>query len=551
MNGMTKKITAILLFLILIIQCLPLCVSAADETIRQADVVLPEVSVEISGDYSRKDIDSITLDDENLKIKDVVSADTAGSKLVYILVDISTSMSQSALNALKPTLIDYVLSLEDDDKFIMKTFGTEVTTVLDGDESDDEIEYTINNLYCNSDGTTFYEALNQTLKDSQKETDFARKFSIVISDGADFEKGNSSQQEVVDNFETNRLPIYGLCVSDTSKENADGFGYISRISGGELVSFSSYDASTKFYELTDISNDVTIIKAKSSVRKSLGKVTMILSVDGKTYEQEVFGRGKKDTVFPEVEEIDYDKDADCITITFSESVDNANKASSFKITKGKKEYPINDVDYSGNVAKIYTEKKFYSGKYDFEFIDIVDATDNKNPLKDDSITARVSANSIILTILVILLIILIPVGFLVALYLILLNLKKKKNVEKIKDVFVAQVEEKEVEQIHIEEPKGKRIKIFIDCSNGQNHRFEYNLVSSAIIGRDSICDICIEDNRMSQQHFALEIVENGLAVTDLQSTNGTFVNGVQIYSKTFLPIGSKILAGNSIITIDY
>ena len=89
------------------------------------------------------------------------------------------------------------------------------------------------------------------------------------------------------------------------------------------------------------------------------------------------------------------------------------------------------------------------------------------------------------------------------------------------------------------------------CSNGQIHRFEYNLVSSAIVGRDNICDICIEDNRMSQQHFALEIVESGLAVTDLQSTNGTFVNGVQIFSKTFLPNGSKIFAGNSVITIDY
>ncbi len=551
MSGMIKKYTAVLTLIFILLQCFSVGAAASDKNIRQANVTLPDVRVEITGDYDKNDIDSISLDDEDLSIKDVYSASECESKLVYVLVDISTSMSQSTLNALKPSLIDYALSMGKDDKFVMKTFGTEVTTVLEGDESQDVIESTINSLVCNSDGTTFYEALNNTLKDSEKENNYERKFAIVVSDGADFEKGNSSQQEVVDNFETHRLPIYGLCASNATKDNADGFGYISRISGGELISFSSYDASAKFDEIISVSNDVTIIEAKSSQKKTLGRVTLNLSVDGQTLHQEVYAKAKKDTVAPSVDDINYDKDADCIVVTFSEEVDNADNIASFKITKHDKEIVISDVDYNDKTAKIYTEKKFYSGEYKFEFSKIVDATDNKNPLKDDSVTADISANSILVTILVVVLIALIPIGFLVALYLILLNLKKKKNVEKIKDVFITQVEEKEVEHIHIEQPKGKRIKMFIDCSNGQEHRFEYNLVSSAIVGRDNICDICVEDNRMSQQHFAIEIVENGLAVTDLQTTNGTFVNGVQIHSRTFIQNNAKIYAGNSIITINY
>ena len=51
---------------------------------------------------------------------------------------------------------------------------------------------------------------------------------------------------------------------------------------------------------------------------------------------------------------------------------------------------------------------------------------------------------------------------------------------------------------------------------------------------------------MSKQHFALSVEEAGLFVTDMNSSNGTFVNRVKIPSgeKVALKSGDEILAGN-------
>ena len=347
------------------------------------------------------------------------------------------------------------------------------------------------------------------------------------------------------------MPFYALCQSTAAKTDADGFGYISRISGGELVTFSAYDAPERFQEILDIVNDVTIVKTKSDNNKSIKVADLKLTVNKNKLEQSVCVSAKKDSVEPYIKEITFDKENNCFLVSFSENVDNADKISSYLVTKNNKEIIINDVTYEDCVAKITVGKKIYTGEYTFEFYDILDSSDERNKLEDDLITEKIEANSILVLIFTIFLIILIPVAFLVAIYLILLKLKKKKNVNKIKEVFVTQVNETEVEKVHIQEPQGKRILVHIDCRNGQEHRIEYNLLGSMIVGRDSISDICIDDASMSKQHFAIEIVDNGLAITDLQTTNGTFVNGVQIKSRTFLNNNAKIIAGNSVITINY
>ena len=66
-----------------------------------------------------------------------------------------------------------------------------------------------------------------------------------------------------------------------------------------------------------------------------------------------------------------------------------------------------------------------------------------------------------------------------------------------------------------------------------------------------MCDIQIDDSRMSKQHFVVERVKAGLTVTDLNSTNGTYINGVRIQSPSFLRSGDRVFAGNSAIRFVY
>lgn len=550
----------------LIVVCI-LCVSnvnvsfASDNKIRQINANMPKVTVEVKGDYDKNSIDFVKLGNEKLSIEDVHSAKDAKSKAVYVLIDSSTSMSQPALNALKPRLIEYANSLKADDKFVVMTFGKTVQTVLKGGESKKVVEQKINAIKCNSPGTSFFDAITKALNDSlSKEQE--RKYAIVISDGIDYDKGNNSQDEVVSKIETNRLPIYGMCLSTSNKASTDSFGYMCRTSGGELVKFGAGDASLKFNSLKSKINDVTIISAKSKSKKSAKEKQIIVSINEKQYTDIATLESKKDTTPPEVEDISYDKESNSFIVQFSESVDNAGNNASFKVKKGSKELTFVNVKYfdDENKTQIDMEKRVYSGEYTFEFFGITDSTDQENPLSSSK-TVDVKATPIIVKILIIVGICMIPVVFLLALYLILLNIKKKKNVTRIKDIFITQVEETEVENIHHvhidpqqggqQEPKGRKISLFINCGDGTTHNIEYNLVNSMIIGRSEICDVTIVDGNMSRQHFAIEDVETGLAIIDLETTNGTYINGVQIHSKTFIPSGGKVTAGDSYITVTY
>ncbi len=58
---------------------------------------------------------------------------------------------------------------------------------------------------------------------------------------------------------------------------------------------------------------------------------------------------------------------------------------------------------------------------------------------------------------------------------------------------------------------------------------EYALTAeSAIIGRGPQVDILIDDDSMSRQHAAIELVEDGFRIRDMGSTNGVTVNGSAI-----------------------
>jgi hypothetical protein len=74
---------------------------------------------------------------------------------------------------------------------------------------------------------------------------------------------------------------------------------------------------------------------------------------------------------------------------------------------------------------------------------------------------------------------------------------------------------------------------------------EYRLKrGSNTVGRDEKADIAVDDRGLSRFHF--EIGWNGevAAVRDLQSTNGTLVDGARV-NEVVLPSGSKITAGRS------
>lgn len=92
-----------------------------------------------------------------------------------------------------------------------------------------------------------------------------------------------------------------------------------------------------------------------------------------------------------------------------------------------------------------------------------------------------------------------------------------------------------------------KIKLKIN-HNGKVHEHALNLGEIAAIGRSSKCEFQHEDEKISGRHCRFFLKKDRLEITDLDSKNGTYLNGIRIEtSEVFL--GDEIRIGDSIITI--
>ena len=71
------------------------------------------------------------------------------------------------------------------------------------------------------------------------------------------------------------------------------------------------------------------------------------------------------------------------------------------------------------------------------------------------------------------------------------------------------------------------------------------------VGRTTEADFCIAtDRQMSRLHFAIDFTSEDTQLMDLESTNGTYLNGQRV-TKCALRNGDKVIAGMTIFAIRF
>ncbi|MCW5953880.1 MAG: FHA domain-containing protein, partial [Propionibacteriaceae bacterium] len=70
------------------------------------------------------------------------------------------------------------------------------------------------------------------------------------------------------------------------------------------------------------------------------------------------------------------------------------------------------------------------------------------------------------------------------------------------------------------------------------------------VGRSSPAEIAIDDPMLSRKHFSVAIDGPQVVVTDLGSTNGTYLDGVQVRGSRTVAAGTVIEAGHSLFRVD-
>lgn len=96
-------------------------------------------------------------------------------------------------------------------------------------------------------------------------------------------------------------------------------------------------------------------------------------------------------------------------------------------------------------------------------------------------------------------------------------------------------------------PKQMKLSITQGPHAGRRHAVDAGV--SLVIGRDPGCDVPIADPTLSRRHFVLEADGERVILRDLDSTNGTAVNGQTVHQTTVEP-GDVITAGESSFAVE-
>lgn len=71
-----------------------------------------------------------------------------------------------------------------------------------------------------------------------------------------------------------------------------------------------------------------------------------------------------------------------------------------------------------------------------------------------------------------------------------------------------------------------------------------------LIGRGADCDLSILESEVSRHHCLIRIRGRDTTISDLGSSNGTFVNGQRIRAQTSLHTGDKLDVGAARFVVD-
>jgi DNA-binding NtrC family response regulator len=83
---------------------------------------------------------------------------------------------------------------------------------------------------------------------------------------------------------------------------------------------------------------------------------------------------------------------------------------------------------------------------------------------------------------------------------------------------------------------------------GQTYSVAADHPTRMLMGKSAACEVRLGDPAVSRRHVAMEVVNQRLRLTDLVSTNGTFVDGVQV-GEAYLLGGETIRLGGTAISV--
>lgn len=99
------------------------------------------------------------------------------------------------------------------------------------------------------------------------------------------------------------------------------------------------------------------------------------------------------------------------------------------------------------------------------------------------------------------------------------------------------------EMLRKRKKKRREIRMRIHLADGRIENRTISISHSVTIGRSDLSDLYFEDEGLSRKHFEIMYKKGELFIRDLNATNGTFVNGLELRTIRRLQSGDWISAG--------
>lgn len=551
----------ILCILMLCILSVPTAAYASDTsekmTIEQARIYMPDIRVYYYPGSSLTDGVTASLSDQKLTVVNSYpySEDKNGTDY-YILVDVSLSISKDYFADIRQALISFPDGMKDKDTLSVLTFGDQVNVVLDKEKKADTIKSTLEGLDNNDMNTHLFEALNKTAELADKEENIEkRSVALVISDGEDCSTNESTRNEALEGLQKAGIPLYAMAVRETAHGEAnafiEAFSDFVRAANGQLSVFGLGEAQTCMQNIQNRLNSVQVLELKAPsnrITSVMQPLTLVASGAGSESLQVCPRYNKKDTEAPSasVKQISEKE----LRVVYSEPVKNAEDTANYKVTCDGEVVPVYTVDYreKKKAAAVLTFREpLEDGDYIVEFQGISDNSMEENMISQnaqlhigpggenaeepetepDTDTDSEEGNGIPAVGIVLTAVLLIGIAAALAFFMI----KRKKSEE---------------------EPSLDESRLRLTIKSDEEEKTKEVVIRDRLIfGRSSECDIAVIDKLLSRRHFMIEKEDGLFYISDLDSMNGTMLNGIRITARCRLKNGDVVQAGSLFIIINW
>ena len=551
--------------------------SISGPTLEQVSVNMPDVTVYGYG-LIEAGTGSADLGGRELKAgKAVPFLETGEGVDYYLLMDISNSIPNSYFKEIKEASVDLAQSIRPADRMTFITFGK--TVELRGDISKDRTsaEEVMKEIRNADNRTLLFEAISKAadLATTQDDPLLKRKIFFVISDGEDVADGKAVAQEALNNLREKGISVYALCINDTARDHKNSFGEFARNSGGVMEIFKAGGCGSSMNSMKEriLSADCLYFTASTNrVPHNYERFNLKLPGLEVPLTREVFlYRHQEDRTAPVIEAEGLGgRD---IRVRFSEAVIGDGDPASYQLRSEEtgELVPIGGVarDESGSLTTVISAADaFPKGRYTLSCPGVRDDSQEENPVSnsvtldleksDEDIVVESESPKYAMAAAL--------MALAAAILGIILALRRSKKKEEEKQREEGGSVPPEVvytpprpdprfnggTYVAMEAARDLPLVLTITTSDKKTKRIRKVLDKSLIVGRNNMCDLYFDDPRMSKQHFALEWNGHDLMIQDLQSTNGTYVNGVRLSSmKRRLEKGDRVSAGQESIEISW